>query len=72
MKHRHLNHENFTLAAIDDILDRGRKQDWRPLIVAIRAHPYGEVAEKTLKLCGRQQYASRLFRCVIAAARQRA
>lgn len=31
MKHRHLTHEGFTLAAIDDIIARGRLQDWLEL-----------------------------------------
>ena len=51
MKHRHLNHEAFTLAAIYDILERGSIPDWVPLIDAIEAEPYGEVAEKTLRIC---------------------
>jgi len=28
MLHRHLNHQHFTLAAIDDVISRGRWQDW--------------------------------------------
>ena len=28
MLHRHLNHQTFTLAAIDDVIARGRWQDW--------------------------------------------
>jgi len=36
MKHRHLNHEAFTLAAIEDILSRGSMPDWAPLIETIR------------------------------------
>jgi hypothetical protein len=28
MLHRHLNHQRFTLAAIDDVISRGRWQDW--------------------------------------------
>ena len=28
MQHRHLNHENYTPAAVDDIVSRGRWQDW--------------------------------------------
>jgi hypothetical protein len=28
MKHRHLNHERYTLAAIDDVISRGRWKDW--------------------------------------------
>ncbi len=28
MLHRHLAHERFTLAAIDDVISRGRQSDW--------------------------------------------
>ena len=28
MLHRYLNHERFTLAAIDDVIARGRQSDW--------------------------------------------
>jgi len=28
MLHRHLNHQDFTLAAIDDVIARGQLQDW--------------------------------------------
>ncbi len=31
MYHRHLNHQQFTLAAIDDIIARGKRQDWAGL-----------------------------------------
>ncbi len=31
MRHRHLNHERFTLAAVDDIVARGSWQDWLDL-----------------------------------------
>lgn len=31
MHHRHLNHQRFTLAAIDDVISRGRWQDWADL-----------------------------------------
>lgn len=31
MLHRHLNHEAFTLAAIDDVIGRGKRQDWAEL-----------------------------------------
>lgn len=31
MLHRHLNHQRFTLAAIDDVISRGRWQDWAAL-----------------------------------------
>lgn len=70
MKHRHLTHEGFTTAAIEDILARGKMPDWAPLITAIQADPYGEVAEKTSKLCERPLYGAPVFRRVLAAARQ--
>ena len=70
MKHRHLVHQEFTAAAIEDILDRGRMPDWAPLIEAIKAAPFGEIAEKTLALCERPLYGARVFRRVIAAARK--
>ena len=78
MKHRHLNHEDFALAVIDDILDRGKKQDWRELSAIICADPYGEVAQKTLKLCKLERnpdfplYGAPLFLRLIAATRRRA
>jgi hypothetical protein len=31
MFHRHLNHEQFSLAAIDDVIGRGKRQDWAQL-----------------------------------------
>ena len=72
MQHRHLNYAEFTLAAIEDILARGRMPDWVPLITAIRADPYGEIAEKARLLCERPLYAAPVFRRVIAAARNAA
>lgn len=70
MKHRHLTHDGFTLAAIEDILDRGGMPDWALLVTAIQADPYGEVAEKTAALCQRPLYGAPVFRRVLAAARQ--
>jgi len=37
MHHRHLNHQRFTLAAIDDVISRGRWQDWAELRLAVLA-----------------------------------
>lgn len=34
MLHRHLNHQRYTLAAIDDVISRGRWQDWSELRAA--------------------------------------
>jgi hypothetical protein len=62
MTHRHLNHDSFTLAAIEDILSRGSLPDWDPLLRAIDANPFGEVAEKTLRICrARNIYGSSKF-----------
>ena len=69
MHHRHLNHTEFTLAVIEDILARGRMPDWVPLVTAIRADPNGETAAKTLLSCERPLYAAPVFHRVIAAAR---
>lgn len=35
MQHRHLNHEQYTLAAIDDVIERGKRQDWAELRAAV-------------------------------------
>lgn len=35
MQHRHLNHQRFTLAAIDDVISRGHWQDWADLRLAV-------------------------------------
>lgn len=31
MQHRHLNHQDYTRAAIDDIISRGQRSDWSEL-----------------------------------------
>ena len=31
MLHRHLNHQGYTLAAIDDVIARGKWRDWAQL-----------------------------------------
>lgn len=71
MKHRHLTHEGFTLAAIEDILARGNMADWAPLIGEIQARPFGEVAGKILAVCRSVEIygASKLFPRLIARAR---
>lgn len=35
MEHHHLNHQSLTLAAIDDIISRGRWRDWADLRQAV-------------------------------------
>jgi len=49
MLHRHLNHLDFTLAAIDDVISRGKMGDWEDLRVAVIDDPH--VAEKVLRVC---------------------
>lgn len=52
MQHRHLNHDRLTLAAIDDVIERGSRQDWAALREAVRAQP--SLAEKIQRLCARR------------------
>lgn len=35
MKHRHLNHEELSLAAVDNIIARGKRRDWEELRLAV-------------------------------------
>jgi hypothetical protein len=48
MLHRHLNHEQYTLAALDDVIERGKREDWaklRSVALADRA-----IMEKVLRV----------------------
>lgn len=49
MEHRHLNHQRHTLAAIDDVIARGKWDDW----AALRRTALGEpvVVEKIQRVC---------------------
>jgi len=47
--HRHLTHQQFTLAAIDDVIARGKRRDWAELRSAVLADPV--VLEKALQVC---------------------
>ncbi|RPJ56699.1 MAG: hypothetical protein EHM23_22810 [Acidobacteria bacterium] len=49
MVHRHLNHERLTLAAIDDMIARGKRRDWIELRTAMLADR--AIAEKILRIC---------------------
>lgn len=49
MEHRHLNHTRLTLAAIDDIIARGKRQDWADLANAMLADH--AVRDRILRLC---------------------
>ena len=49
MQHRHLNHQDFTLAAIDDVIGRGRLSDWDALRSALLSQP--AIRAKVLQVC---------------------
>lgn len=49
MLHRHLNHQVLTLAAIDDVIDRGLRQDWAALRRA--ALQDSGILQKIAKVC---------------------
>ena len=49
MMHRHLTHQELTLAAIDDIIARGRRRDWARLRRA--ALDDRVVLDKVLRVC---------------------
>jgi hypothetical protein len=49
MEHRHLTHAEWTLAAVDDAIARGRLADWRQLRDAAGAQP--TVRERILRIC---------------------
>ncbi len=52
MKHRHLVDDvGLTPAAIADILERGKPNDWVELRNVIESDPNGDVSETVLKLC---------------------
>ena len=48
MLHRHLNHEEYTLAAIDDVIGRGKRKDWADLRKAALADRV--IMEKVLRV----------------------
>lgn len=49
MIHRHLTHRNYTMAAIDDVIQRGTMSDWVDLREAIRAEPV--LLDKVERIC---------------------
>jgi hypothetical protein len=49
MVHRHLNHRDYSLAAIDDIVSNGRWDAWVRLRRALHTDP--GIREKVLKVC---------------------
>ena len=52
MRHRHLNHEDYTLAAIDDVIARGRWADWADLRRAVCADT--PVLDRVERVCRAQ------------------
>jgi hypothetical protein len=49
MIHRHLNHQELSLAAIDDVIARGKRKDWEALRMAIMADH--SLLEKIQQVC---------------------
>lgn len=49
MYHRHLNHQQYTLAAIDDMISRGKRRDWSELRKA--ALQDRTLLDKILRVC---------------------
>lgn len=49
MQHRHLTHQDFTLAAIDDVIARGRRDAWESLQAAFGRDR--EIRAKVLRVC---------------------
>ena len=50
MRHRHLNHEGYTLGTIDDVIERGKWQDWADLRRAALAD--ASLFDKIEQVCG--------------------
>ncbi len=49
MQHRHLNHQRYTPAAIDNIISSGKRDDWADLRqVALANH---EILKKVAHIC---------------------
>ena len=49
MEHRHLNHEDYTTAAIDDIIECGGRSDWVELRDVAVSDPV--ILQKILRVC---------------------
>ena len=48
MLHRHLDNPGYTLAAIDDVIERGMLDDWLDLAQAVRDDP--DVEDKVRRI----------------------
>jgi hypothetical protein len=49
VKHRHLTHSEWTLAAVDAVIGRGRLDDWKELRGAAASEE--RVRERILRVC---------------------
>lgn len=49
MLHRHLNHQQYTLAAIDNVIGRGKREDWIALRSAVLSDP--SLQKKIIRVC---------------------
>jgi len=49
MIHRHLNHQELSLAAIDDVISRGKRRDWEELRLAVLGNRV--LLEKIQQVC---------------------
>jgi hypothetical protein len=49
MRHRHLTHQDFTLAAIDDIISNGQRAAWEGLRLALLRDE--GIRDKILRVC---------------------
>lgn len=49
MRHRHLTHEAYSLAAIDDVIARGKRRDWAELRQAVLQDR--TLMRKVLRVC---------------------
>lgn len=49
MQHRHLNHQRYTLAAIDDVISRGKWNDWAELRRAVLDNR--QLFDKVVQVC---------------------
>jgi hypothetical protein len=49
MQHRHLTHQDFTLAAIDDVIGRGKLHSWVKLREAVDTDP--AMSSRILRVC---------------------
>jgi hypothetical protein len=46
-----LNHSEYTLAAIDDVIEQGNLRDWSELARAVLRDDTGYLREKVLRVC---------------------